>query len=640
MNLHPAYIRIRQLAPWALIIVSAAVGTAAYLQALNFPFIIDDPVYITQNHRLATLPPAEVWRVFAEPFNSAFEFLPLRDLSYWIDMVLFGQDPAGYRLHNILLYLLCLPFVYGATLGLWRYFRPAEAASAPWAAAVVTALFAVHPALVESVVWISGRKYVLPDLFSMLALWFAVSAKREQGLSAPVAAAALLAFVAVMLSKSSYVGVALIIAIIWLLFWLDIPAQHRRRVQLLWPATVLLLGAILIKLFISFNKGYDSIPFYFGTEAISRSLGILGWLARLAISPEHRHFFYPVFEDGSLPLMVALGGIVLAGAAAGALMLFRKRSLAGFALVTFLLLCMPYMQLMPHKLPSLVSDRYLALAVWPAMLLLVALVWRLQAVPRTLVLLALAIPMCVQTVERSRDWRSAEAIIDPDLRAFPGYYMPALYKVATVQLPQGLYREANETARSISDPQFRDITLKLAKADYAVHQGAAATGDPQEAMNLLIELSRDLMQPPEQARWNSPINLFWGKGLDILALDWDILAGQFPDNVAVHYNAALYRLSAYRYQNTVAYLRFVTESQRLPESARGAAFRFLGVALLHSGKAAEAEAPLYEALNQSPPDLKAYCVLADVYRQTNRPGQAARAEAQCRRLAPDGGIGG
>lgn len=634
MHLFPLPFSTRRFAPLLLVLVGAAVAMGAYLQALNFPFVIDDPVYIAENHKLATLHPADLWRLFTEPYNSAFEFLPLRDLSYWFDITLFGLNPSGYRLHNILLYLLCLPLIYGTTLGMWRYFRPADSLSAPWAAAVVTALFAVHPALVESVVWISGRKYVLPDMFSMLALWLAVNAKRERGLSAPYAAAALVAFVAVMLSKSSYVSVALVIAMIWGLFWLDIPAQYRRRSRLLWPLAILLVGAFLIWVFIAFNKGYDGIPFYFGIEAISRSLGILGWLARLSISPESRHFFYPMFEDAYLPVMAALGGVVLAAAAAGMVMIFRKRSLEGFALVAFLLFCLPYMQLMPHKLPSLVSDRYLALAVWPAMLLLVALSWRLKPGLRTVLLLAMAVPLCIQTIERSRDWRSSEAIIDPDLRAYPGYYMPALYKVTSVQLPQGLYREATETANSITVPEFRDITLKLIKADYAVHTGAAATGNPQEAMDLLIELSRDLMQPPVQARWNSPINLFWGKGLDILALDWDILAEHFPDNVAVRYNAALYRLSTYRYQNTVANLRFVTESQRLPESMRGAAFRYLGVALLNSGKTAEAEAPLRAALEQSPPDLQAYCVLSEVYRQTNRLSEAARAEFECPGRAP------
>ena len=262
---------MRNVAPLMLVSICAAIAVSAYLQALNYPFSIDDGLYITGNTRLSELQLTELWRLFAEPYNPTFEFLPLRDLSYWIDIALFGQNPAAFRLHNILLYLLCLPLVYATTANLWRYFRPADAASASWAAAAVTALFALHPALVESVVWVSGRKYILPNFFSMLALWLAVKVKRESGFSSRYAVATLFAFVAVMLSKASYVGMAPLIAMLWLIFWRDIPPLQRCRSLLLWPLAILLLAALLLLAFIINNKGFDTVPRYFGVAAITRS---------------------------------------------------------------------------------------------------------------------------------------------------------------------------------------------------------------------------------------------------------------------------------------------------------------------------------------------------------------------------------
>ena len=233
MKYFPLHHRIWKLAPLMLVLISTSIAVAAYLQALDYSFVSDDISQIKDNTRLARLHLGELWRLFTEPYNVASEFLPLRELSYWFDITLFGLNPPAFRLHNIILYLLCLPLVYGTTLGLWRYFRPADAASAPWAAATVTALFALHPALVESVVYITGRKYVLPNLFSMLALWFAVNVQRERRFSTPHAASALLAFVAVMLSKASYVAVAPAIAMLWVIFWRDIPEPDRHRSLLL-----------------------------------------------------------------------------------------------------------------------------------------------------------------------------------------------------------------------------------------------------------------------------------------------------------------------------------------------------------------------------------------------------------------------
>jgi hypothetical protein len=386
--------RIRQLAPLMIVLVSAIVAVAVFLQALHYPFVYDDTGYTSRNLKLAGLPLSQLWRLFTEPYNEFYEFLPLREFSYWLDMTLFGMNPSAFRLDNIILYLFCLPLVYGVTSWLWRYFRPTDAASAPWAAAAVTALFALHPSHAEAVVWIAGRKDVLSTLFSLLALWLAMRARREQGLSASYAAAALVALLAAILSKASAVAVAPVIAIIWTMFWLDIPTQNRRNALLLWPLLSLLLAACMSLIFAAMTT--QRIPFYFGVEVVVRTLAVLGWLARLAVSPESRHFFYPVFDYPYLSAMVVLGVIVLAAALTGAAMLLRKHSLEGFALVVFLLLCLPSLQLVPYAPPALVSDRWLALAVWPVLLLIVALTWRLKPVPRAIILLVIALAWSFQ----------------------------------------------------------------------------------------------------------------------------------------------------------------------------------------------------------------------------------------------------
>lgn len=621
-----------RFAPLLLVLASAAITVAAYLQALNYPFVDDDATYILQNTKLAGLHLTELWRLFTEPYNRFSEFLPLRDLSYWFDMTLFGLNPAAFRLHNILLYLLCLPLVYATTLELWRYFRPAGAASAPWAAAAATALFVLHPAHIEAVVWVSGRKEVLPNLFSILALWLALRARRERGFFAPHAAATLIAFAAVMLSKVLYIAVAPVIALLWVAFWLDIPAQDRRRAQLLWPLAILLLAGFMAWIFILTGSAQKAFV-YFGVEAATRSLAVLGWLARLAVSPESRHFFYPVFEDAYLYAMVALGCAVLAGGAVGGVMLLRKRSLEGFALAAFLLLCVPHMQLIPYGSPSLASDRWLTLAVWPAALLLVALSWRLKPVPRTILLLAIALSWGLQTIERPRDWRSNEALIDVDLRAYPGHYLPAFQKIIGVHLAQGLNRDAAETASRIADPEMRNIMIGLIKSDYAVRANAVDTGDPRSAIASLKSMELTLKQPPAQARWNSPIFYVWKFCRTALAMQWHYLAERFPGDVSVRYNTGLWMLDIHKFEYAADHLRAATELQRLPEHMRGTAFMNLGLALIKSGHVAEAEIPLHAALAQLPPDTQAYCLLSEVYKQAKRLDEAANAEAGCRSRA-------
>ena len=618
---------LRPYAPVLLVLISAVVAVAAYLQALNFPFILDDIPYIVWNTKLAELHFTELWRLFTEPYNGLSEFLPLRELSFWFDITLFGRNPAAFRLHNILLYLLCLPLAYVVTLRLWRYFHPADVTDTPWAAAAVTALFALHPALIESVVWISGRKYMLPNLFAMLTLWLAVSAKREYCLSVPHAIAALLAFVAMMLSKASYVAVAPIIALLWVMFWRDIPATKRPHSLLLWPVAILVLAGILVRVFIVGSE--ETEPFYFGSEAVIRTFAILGWLARLAVSPEGRHFYYPVFEDTYLPFRAGLGVAVLVAAGGGLLLLLRKRSLEGFALAAFVLLCMPYMQLIPYATPSLVSDRFLALAAWVAILLIVSLAWRFNPLPRAVLLLVIALPWAYQTTQRPHDWRSFETLIEADFRAYPGYYMPTVYKITSFQLPRGMYREATQTADHITTPEVRDIMQDMIKIHHGGDADAVSTGKLQDAMGLLWKLGQNIKQRPAQGKWNFPINNLWERMPLLLAIEWKYLADYFPDDISVPYNAGLWMLEVQRYDDAITYLRTATESQSLPKSLRGIAFKSLGVALINAGHIAEAEAPLDAALGQTPPELSAYCMLEKVYKQLGRFEEALHARVNC-----------
>ena len=127
---------------------------------------------------------------------------------------------------------------------------------------------------------------------------------------------------------------------------------------------------------------------------------------------------------------------------------------------------------------------------------------------------------------------------------------------------------------------------------------------------------------------------FWSTIRFALIDEWEYLARKFPDVAPVRYNTGLWLLKVHKYNDAVVHLRAAAGSQNLAESARGTAFKNLGLALMGTGDMAAAEAPLRAALEQTPPDFRAYCALSDVYRQTGRLEEAARAAEDCRRRAP------
>jgi len=146
----------------AIYLALAAATLGAFWGAHNCQFVnYDDLTYITSNphvQRGLTLPNLR-WAFGAEVSSN---WHPLTLLSHIADFALYGLKPAGHHWTSVLLH---------AANGVLLFLILQRITGATWRAAVVAALFALHPLRVESVAWVSERKYVLSTLFWMLAVW-------------------------------------------------------------------------------------------------------------------------------------------------------------------------------------------------------------------------------------------------------------------------------------------------------------------------------------------------------------------------------------------------------------------------------------------------------------------------------------
>lgn len=144
-----------------LAVMLAFVTVAVYLPVTVSDFInYDDHEYVAENvHVLPGLTAdGAAWAFTA--FHSA-NWHPLTWLSHMLDVSLFGLNPAGHHAMNLALHTLCVLLLLR-----WLWVL----GCAPWVAFWVAALFAWHPAHVESVAWIAERKDVLSSAFGLLAL--------------------------------------------------------------------------------------------------------------------------------------------------------------------------------------------------------------------------------------------------------------------------------------------------------------------------------------------------------------------------------------------------------------------------------------------------------------------------------------
>jgi protein O-mannosyl-transferase len=132
-----------------------------FYPALNCAFVnFDDNLYVTQNARVSGgLSSENVLWAFQHGYYG--NWAPLTLLSHMLDVQLFGLTPAGHHATNLVLHTLNV---------LLLFLVLKQMTGRIWPGAIVAALFAIHPAHVESVAWVSERKDVLSTFFGLLCL--------------------------------------------------------------------------------------------------------------------------------------------------------------------------------------------------------------------------------------------------------------------------------------------------------------------------------------------------------------------------------------------------------------------------------------------------------------------------------------
>jgi tetratricopeptide (TPR) repeat protein len=146
---------------WSIVAGLIAVVFLIFAQVRTHPFInFDDPAYVSANPVvLGGLTWAGVKWAFTH-IHAAY-WIPLTWISHMIDVQLFGVNAGAQLMVSVALHAINSTLVF-------LFLR--NATGAVWRAAIVAALFAVHPLHVESVAWISERKDTLSALFFLLCL--------------------------------------------------------------------------------------------------------------------------------------------------------------------------------------------------------------------------------------------------------------------------------------------------------------------------------------------------------------------------------------------------------------------------------------------------------------------------------------
>jgi tetratricopeptide (TPR) repeat protein len=152
---------------FAQLLLLSIVTIIVYYNTLFNYFVWDDFPILVNNSAYKSI---ALGRFFTTPANG-LEYLPIRDISYAIDHAIWGGNPFGYHITNLLLYILNVVAVFflikriALFIDLLGHDQNATAHLLPFMAAV---FFAVHPIHSESVGFITCRNTLLSGLFTFI----------------------------------------------------------------------------------------------------------------------------------------------------------------------------------------------------------------------------------------------------------------------------------------------------------------------------------------------------------------------------------------------------------------------------------------------------------------------------------------
>jgi len=156
---------------------------------------------------------------FTETWTTAFTdyYRTVALASIWVDRTVWGRRSLPYRLHNVLLHILCtFLLAYLVT----------RLASSIWPGMLAGLIWACYPWTVGAVMWIAGRTDLLAAFFYLLALIMVVIMKRNDR-RWYLWPASLLCFLLSLGSKEVAVTLPVLVSV-WMVAWRDPPSWGRR----------------------------------------------------------------------------------------------------------------------------------------------------------------------------------------------------------------------------------------------------------------------------------------------------------------------------------------------------------------------------------------------------------------------------
>jgi Flp pilus assembly protein TadD len=403
---------------WALPVFIAVATFIAFLPALQADFVAwDDEPNFTANPYYRGLGWTQLRWMWSTTLMG--HYIPISWMTLGLDYVIWGMNPKGYHLTNLLLHSTNAVLIYFLARKLLRasgaFADKGDPRTVAVAAAFAALLFAIHPLRVESVAWITERRDMLSTLFYLSAIFLylrSVERPSQRGRWYWTSAAV---FALALLSKGTAVTLAPVLLILNIYPLRRLGGQagwtspSARRVYLEILPFALLSMAISLVSIVALKPGRQlglggklavsaySLTFYLWKTVIPTNLAALYEMPK-KLHPLELRFVV------SYAVTLALAAVVLG-------IRHRWRGVA-MAAVAYVIIILPLLGVVQNG-PQIAADRYTYHAA-PALALIVASGFsrlRRPLSPLPLVIAsAIVVAFGVATWRQTLKWRDTETL--------------------------------------------------------------------------------------------------------------------------------------------------------------------------------------------------------------------------------------
>jgi tetratricopeptide (TPR) repeat protein len=466
------------LAACALILLTAL----AYLPVLNgrAGYIWDDNTHVTHNpalHDGQGLIDLWAWgpRAFFDQTvkPATQQYYPVTFSSFWLEYQMWGLQPFGYHLDNVLLHLL-------SAFLIWIILR--HLGFSDGVAFIAAALFAVHPVNVESVAWISERKNTLSlVLYLAAALCWIRWNKLDQCPLPPAAKPtrdfawlfwACLLFTFALLAKSVTVTLP---AALLLIAWYK--RGKIRILDLLGTLPLFIIGGIAswITITIETDKHYigaygEDFNFGFLTRCLIAGRAVWFYLGSL-LDPHKLIFIYPRWQLDPHQAIQWIAPIAVVGVLIALFALRKKITRAPFAVAALFIISLApalgFINFYPMQF-SFVADHFQYIATIPiciGLAVLFALLARRVHIPAIFAGLPL-LALTILAYSQSTMYHDEQTLYRVTLAKNPDAWMASenLAVLLVAEDPTKNYPEVVRLYRQTLDKNPRDAKAQSALA--------------------------------------------------------------------------------------------------------------------------------------------------------------------------------